>query len=196
MIDRLLRSHLAILLLGGSVTIFGCGGGGSPTTPTPPPPPPPPPQGVFFTPNASPGENAIYLTGPDSTNPNAFTLEVHASEVTDLYGLGMDINFPNDLLSHKNNDSTIHEGTFLSENGQVATELIRDRQSGGLLIVGHTREGEVGGVDGSGMLFSLDFTTDAAGVGEFSIRRAQALDSELGTQEDVVWIAGSIEVRF
>jgi hypothetical protein len=187
-----LQLWVVAAVLGG----FACGGGsGSPTTPSPPPPPPPPAPGVFFTASAGPGADTIYLTGPDSTDPNVFTLEVHASQVTDLYGLGLDINFPNDLLSHSNNNSSIHEGTFLNEDGQVDTELIRDRQAGGLLVVGHTRRGDVEGVDGSGLLFSLDFTTDAAGTGEITITSQAAFDSNGEEQQDVVWLAGTIEVR-
>ncbi|MEE8368744.1 MAG: cohesin domain-containing protein [Thermoanaerobaculia bacterium] len=194
--SRLTRLCLLGVLGAAGLAGLGCGGSGSPTTPPPPPPPPPPSPGVFFTAGASPGGNTIYLAGPDSNDPSVFTLEVRASQVTDFYGLALDINFPNDLLSHKNNDSTIHEGTFLNADGNVTTSLLRDRQAGGLLVIGHTRQGEVEGVDGSGLLFSLDFTTDAAGTGKFTISRQQMRDSKLAIQEDVVWLAGTIEVRF
>ena len=114
----------------------------------------------------------------------------------DLYGLGFHLNFPNNLLSHSDaNRSNVHEGVFLNEGGAVDTFLERSRDPGEL-ILGHTRVGDVDGVDGSGLLFGLDFTTDAAGTGEFTITRRAALDSNGEEQAEVVWLAGTFEIRF
>jgi hypothetical protein len=186
-----------VALLLGSVLLLGCGGGGSssPTAPPPPPPPPPPPsQGIFFTAEGSPGDNTIFLEGIDTVDTTSrFVVEVRANAVEDLYGVSFDLQYPGELLTWRRGSFT--EGTFLGEGG-VDTQILIDRRPAGNLVVGITRVGDVPGVSGSGLLFSLEFVNEVvAGTGVLTFSDNEIVDSAGNIQGDSQWLAGSIESK-
>ncbi len=187
---------LLVLLVAALVAACGGGGGGSPTAPPPPgppPPPPPPAQGILFTPNGAPGSDTIHLDGNDTADTTSdFTLEVRASQVTDLYGVSFDLEFPEDLLTFRRNGVDV--GSFL-EAGGVEPEILVKRQ-GDTLVIGISRIGNRAGVDGSGVLFTIRFRNGGkAGDGAFRFRSNNAVDSEGNVIEATDWIAGSVEVK-
>ena len=181
-----------------AVLALGCGGGGgsSPTTPPPPPPPPPPPsKGIFFSAEAAPVTNTIFLDGIDTTDTEAkFVVEVRANEVEDVYGVSFDLQYPTDLLTWRRGNFT--EGSFLNEGGSVETQILVDRRPSGNIVVGITRVGEAAGVSGSGVLLTLEFVNEAvAGTGELTFSDNDAVDAAGDINGDSQWLAGSIESK-
>jgi hypothetical protein len=163
----------------------GGGGGGGPTAP-----PPPPASGVTFTAAGPAGSNVVFL---DAGSPSSgrFVLEVRVSDVVDLYGVSLDLEYPQNLLRFQA-DGT-REGDFLT--GQdIRTEIeVLDRPEGNL-VIGYGRFGDAPGVDGSGLLFAVEFTAVAGGNGSFVIDDNDALGSGGGVQGDVSWVSGSVSV--
>ena len=172
----------------------GCGGsgggGGGPTTPPPPPPPPPPSSGVSFTADGPAGTNSVFLAAGSSTSTR-FVLEIRVSEVTDLYGVSLDIEFPRDFLEYQA-DGT-RKGDFLRQGG-TRTELLVENKPRGNLVIGYSRFGEASGVDGSGLLLELEFTARATGGAPLVIEENDAVNSTGAVQGDVSWVSGSVNV--
>ncbi len=179
-----------VLLLGSGWVSTGCGGGGGGGGPTSPPPPPS--SGISFNPDSGGGSNSISLSSGGGSG-SLFILDVDASSVTDLYGVSFILHYPNDLLAYSRNSES--EGTFLSENGTVATDLQASERQAGEVTVGISRLGEVPGATGSGLLLSLEFTRRSAGTGRMDMMDHDALDSFGEVQVDVTWVSGSVTVR-
>lgn len=182
----------ARLALAGWVLVYGslaCGGGGGGGGPTEPPPPPP--TGIDFTPDSTAGADSVHLAAGSSGSANRFVLEVRASQVTDLYGVSFDLEYPNQLLSWV--ESATSAGGFLTAGG-VNTELLVTEQPAGTLIVGHSRLGEVSGSDGSGVLLTLEFNRAANGSGRLDLENHDALSSAGDVKTGVTWIGGSVDV--
>ena len=171
---------LAALL---ATLVPGCGGGG-PTAP-----PPPPRSNVRFTADGTPGEATIHLTQQAVTAATLLRLEVRASMVEDLVGLGFDLSYPDGLLDFASGSALA--GGFLSSDG-ARVELLVD-ESPGNLIIGLSRLGAADGLGGSGLLLTLDFTATASGSGNFRFRENAAFDSR-GRSLGAEWQAGSVEV--
>ena len=185
------RTAIALFLL-----VAGCGGGGGGTGPTAPPPPPPQPTtGLFFDGDGAPGSGTIHLDAASVTAFGTnFVLRVMANDVTDLYGVSFDLDFPGRRLDFLAGASG--EGTFLSANGAVETAFEVLRQPAGNLIVGITRLGEVEGVSGTGTLMELAFSiADGAGQGTFRFTDNDAVDSSLDFLDATQWLGASIDVR-
>ena len=167
---------------------FGCGGGGGggggPTEP------PPPSSGVQFTPAAAAGADSIYLAQGSGGVANRFVLDVRASQVTDLYGVSFNLEFPSARLRFIPGGTT--EGSFLSANG--STDLIVEEDSPGVLVVGLSLLGNVGGRDGSGTLLSLAFEPVSAGSGPLQMREHDAVNSAGDVMDQIQWIGGSVSV--
>ncbi len=168
----------------------GGGGGGGPTAPPAPPPPPPPP--IAFTAVGTPGDLTVHLTKADGTATDVLRLEVRASEFGDLYGLGFDLSYPTDLLNYRGGSHT--EGGFLSADGS-RTEIFARQVTDGMVIVGLSRLGDVGGVDGSGLLLTLDFSVVANGSGSFSYIANNAFDGGGDPLDATVWQAGDLQTN-
>lgn len=168
-----------------------CGGGGGSSTPTTPAPPPAPPDPVSFTASGTPGSTTVHLTKAAGTSSDVLRLEIRASEFADLYGLGFDLVYPADLLDFRGGSQT--EGGFLSADGS-RTEIFARQVTDGMILVGLSRIGEVGGVEGSGLLLTLDFTVVASGTGSFSYEANEAFDSSRERLDEAVWQGGSLRV--
>lgn len=184
----------AVMLLGSGWLGIGCGGGGGGGGgPTTPPNPIPPPSNITFTPDSSGGSNSISLSTGSGGSGSVFVLDVDAQSVTDLYGVSFVLEYPSDLLKFTRNSES--EGTFLSEGGQVDTDLQVSERTSGEVVVGITRLGIVPGASGSGTLLSLEFTRRAAGTDRMDMVDHDALDSIGDVQLDVTWVSGSVTVR-
>jgi hypothetical protein len=183
-----------IQALGGAALLallgVACGGGGG-GGPTAPPPPPPPTSGIAFTAAGTAGDMTIHLAKEDGTAANILRLQVRASMVTDLFGLGFDLVYPQGVLEF--NDGSELEGGFLSGDGSTV-ELLIEEQPAGRLLVGITRLGNVGGVDGSGLILTLEFTGIANGQGSFAFVARDAFDSAGDILGETVWQAGEVNV--
>ena len=184
---------MSILLVIAAACGGGGGGGGGGGTPPPTQPLPPTGPGVNFSPAGSPGTNTVYLAQASSTDPNILNLEIRANQVTNLYGVSFDLIFPNNLLQWSS--GTTREGSFLSSNGTVLTELLISNQPPGTLVIGHSRLGAVGGVGGTGMLFSLRFVGVSDGQGTFQILNGTGFDSQGNAIPGFVFLGGAVSVQ-
>jgi hypothetical protein len=169
---------LALLVL----ACGGGGGGGGPTSPTPSPTPTP---GIVFSPSGSPGSNAIFLSGGTASTATTLFLEVRANQVTDLYGVAFDLTYPSAQLQFVRATA----GPLLGANGSVQAVV----STPGTLVVGATHLGAVPGASGSGVLLTLEFSTVAAGQGNFAYARNTAFASTGQTLTES-WLAGSVQV--
>lgn len=188
-----MRRWLALAAIAAALVVAGtgCGGGGG-GGPTAPPPPPAPVERVTFTPSSTAGANSIHLAQVSVAGmPRLLRLEVRANEIADLFGVGFDLDFPQGNLEWV--EAGTVEGDFLSADG-TPTELIVLERPAGNLIVGLTRLGPVAGVDGSGVLLTLDFTATASGNEPIVFAANNALDSTGDEVEGVAWIDGRVEV--
>jgi hypothetical protein len=162
-----------------------CGGGGG--GPTNPPPPPPPTPQIVFTPTTANPTNAIALATAAGTDANNLMLDVRAVTVQDLFGVSFDLRVPAPLQFTGRT-----QGTFLSAGGvQTAFQVIESPP--GNLVVGLTRLGNTAGVDGSGVLMTLQFSAGAAGTGAFEIANGAAFD-RAGQRLSTTFVAGSVQV--
>ncbi len=184
---------LACLTLAGLLGWFGaaCGGGGGGPT-APPAPPPAPAVPVTFSAAGTPGALTVHLTRAGGTADNLLRIEVRASEFTDLFGLGFDLAYPAGLLDYLGGSHA--DGGFLSADG-TRVEVFARQVDDGSVIVGLSRIGDVGGVEGSGLILTLDFTAVANGSGEFSFVANSAFDGDGDRYEEAVWQAGTVTVN-
>jgi hypothetical protein len=145
---------------------------------------------VQFTADAPAGANSIYLAQGSSSVANRFKLDVKASQVTDLYGVSFNLEYPDARLRFLPGSTS--EGTFLSSNG--STDLIVEEDSPGLIVVGLSLLGDVEGRDGSGTLLSLEFETLGAGSGPIQMKQHDAVNSTGDVMDQVDWIGGTVNV--
>ncbi|HEV7669930.1 MAG TPA: cohesin domain-containing protein [Thermoanaerobaculia bacterium] len=185
--SRQSRQRLAALLAVFAVfALAACGGGGGGGPTNPPPPPPPTPQIVFTPATASPA-NAIALANGAGTDANNLVLDVRATTVQDLFGVSFDLRVPA-LLRFTGRT----QGTFLSAGG-VQTAFQITESPPGNLVIGLTRLGDTAGVDGSGLLMTLQFSASTAGTGAFEIANGGAFD-RAGQRLSTTFVAGSVQV--
>lgn len=174
-------AFIAILLV---LTLAGCGGGGGGGGGSPVDPPPIQP-GITFTGQGGSASNSIVLGSGPGTGGNTLALEVRAQNVDDLYGVAFDLRFPAAVLQYVR----ATPGPLL-EGGSVQAAV----SASGNLVVGASRLGEVPGVDGSGVLLTLEFNAIAAGEGALSFARNSAFDSDGRPITGITWSAGSVRV--
>lgn len=173
-------SLVLVLLLPACGGGGGGGGGGGPTTPGP---------SVTFSPSGTSGPETLVLReSPDST-PNRLVLELVAQDVTRLYGLSFDLQYPASVLSF---EAAAEEG-FLSADG-ADTSLQVAEQPAGNLVIGLTRLGRVSGISGSGVLLSLELRAVGNGGGTLRFDANEAFDAEGDPMPSVRWGAGTVQV--
>ncbi len=160
----------------------GGGGGGGPTTP-----PPPTPQ-ILFTSAAPNSMNSVSLVSGAGTDANNLMLEVRAQTVQGLYGVSFDLVVPS-LLRYVGRT----QGAFLSAGGvQTSFQVIENPP--GTLVIGFTRLGTASGVDGSGLLMTLQFSASTAGVGTLQLINGVGFDSTGQRLTSLSFVAGSVQV--
>lgn len=118
------------------------------------------------------------VAGPATVaSGSAFTLDVVASDVTDLYGFQFDVRFDPTRFQAQGTS----EGGFLLGGGSTFFDGgTIDNVLGSISFVLDTLMGLGAGVDGSGVLASVAFTSVGSGVGVFELQNVLALDSALG----------------
>jgi hypothetical protein len=174
----------------------GGGGGGSPSEPLPSPtatatptatpsPTATPGSGITFT-AASTGPGIVLAQG-SGTSSSSLTIDVRAAQVTGLYGIAFDLDYPSAALHYQ----SAAAGTFLGSSGQVSMQVVESAP--GHLVVGVTRLGDVAGVSGSGVVASLVFTPVANGSGPFTFSHNTAYQSE-GSTVTLQWAGGTVTV--
>lgn len=182
---------LGILALVAGIGCGGGGGGGGGGGPTAPPIPPTP-SGITFTADSTAEVNSVYLEEGDSPDNDTLMLEIRVMDVVDLYALSFDLEFPGSIVSFDAGETV--EGPFLSKKGKIDTALEITEDPDGTLIVGHSRLGNVNGRTGSGLMFTIVFTADSNGSGDFVITLNDAVSSNGENMPGVVWISGRITV--
>lgn len=120
----------------------------------------------------------LAITGPGRVAPGApFTLQVAATELTDLYAFQFDISFDAGLFAA----TGAAEGAFLASGGGSTffDSGVLDNTAGVISFVLSTLIGGEPGVSGSGVLASLDFQAlgPALSSGTFQLVNVLALDS-------------------
>ena len=184
---RRLRSLVTLAVGGVLVSLLpacggggGGGGGGGPTSPGP---------SVTFSPSGTTGPEALILReSPDST-PSRLVLELVAQDVTRVYGLSFDLQYPASVLSF---EAAVEEG-FLGADG-ADTSLQVAEQPAGNLVIGLTRLGRVQGISGSGVLLSLELRAVGNGSGALRFDANEAFDSEGDPIPSIRWGAGTVQV--
>ena len=186
----LIRASFALV---GLLALGACGGGGGGGGGALPPTQPPiPPSGATFTPAGTAGANSISLAAGQGSGATVFVLDVQATDVTDLYGVSFELEFPGALLRFRPNRT--ETGSFLRGDDRVDTELIIEELPAGNLVIGYSRLGSVSGVSGSGLLFSLEFTLTGNGSGSLNLNNTAIIDPFGETQTGVNSVGGSIVV--
>lgn len=174
----LLLAAAVVLACGG-----GGGGGGGGTPPTAPQP------GITFT-GSQVQPPAVRLAEAPGSGGTVLELAVRADGLSDVYGVAFDLTYPSDLLRFE----ASAEGDFLGEEG-VSTSLQVAENPRGRLIVGYSRLGAAGGVDGSGELVVLRFVATASGSGNFRFSRNQLVGPAGETIPGASWGGGSVRVE-
>jgi predicted outer membrane repeat protein len=155
------------------------GGGGGPT---------PPPAGITFTATGGATTNALNLGLASGSSTTVLRLDLSAQNVTNLYGVAFDLNYPSQVLSF--NGAT--QGSFLTG---TATSLQFEEPTPGRLVIGLTRLGAVPGASGSGVLLTLQFASrGTAGSGAFTFQSNTAFNSSGGAIAGVAWGGGTVSV--
>jgi hypothetical protein len=110
-----------------------------------------------------------------------------------VFGVAFDLIFPDGFLNLAAGATT--EGAFLSGDGED-TSLTVEETDPGRILVAVTRLGEsAGGVEGSGLLMTLEFPTTASGNGELVLENASVVDG-LGVRRfDFEFVGGTLTVQ-
>lgn len=188
-----IRGPVALFACAVVLILTGCGGGGGGGgggTPTGVPQP-----GITFTASGTPGADAVYLRRSTQSTASKLLLEVVANDVTDLFAVGFDLNYPGSILSY----AKVTQGSFLSNSGNVKTSLqIAERQKG-TLVIGLTRLGGGSGRSGSGVLMTITFAAAGSGSGTFTYDNQAAYSSDIRQTGEAIagfqFLAGSVTVQ-
>jgi hypothetical protein len=162
---------------GGSGGGGGGGGGGGPTQPSP---------GITLTPASASPPAIVLATGAAST-ATTLVLEVRANQVTSLYGVAFDLQYPTAQLDF----TAFRAGSFLGTGLQLSTQVFES--SPGNLVVGLSKLGLVQGASGSGVLIELEFAAVANGTGNVGFSRNAAFAPD-GATVPMSWAGGSVTV--
>lgn len=122
------------------------------------------PATLFFSP-----EKAKVAVG------DLIEIEIKVSSARDLFGAPFHIVYPADLLEILK----VEERTFLKK-GEKQTAFMQkvDGQQGEIMI-GLTRLGKTGGVDGDGVLITLSLRAKKSGSATLSFRKVDFRDSQM-----------------
>lgn len=116
---------------------------------------------------------------PGAVNPGgSMTLNINASDFTDLYAYQLSIHFDPTLFRAV----SVHEGTFLSNAGATFFDGGSiDNTTGVISFVFDTLLSAVPGANGGGLLDSISFTAVRRGIGTFSLGDVLLLNSSLAS---------------
>jgi hypothetical protein len=158
----------------------GGGGGGGPTDPSPPQP------AITLTPTG--GSTNLALAQSARSTTTTLVVEVRAVNVSGLYGVAFDLDYPAGVLRYQ----ALRAGSFLQTGGaQVSTQVFESTT--GHLVVGVSRLGNVTGATGTGVLLELELTASQAGTGSFSFTNNSAFNAA-GSPLNLSWGGGTVAV--
>lgn len=124
---------------------------------------------------------------PDPIGGNNLLLQVVASDVTDLYGIGFDMTFPKKRLRWKKGLN--RAGEFLSEAESIETVVISKQRPRGSLHVAASRLADVGGVSGSGLIVEVGFVNrKKSGPRTLTLANEAAYNSNGQPIPEIVWV--------
>lgn len=151
------------------------------TTPPPailPPAEPQPSEQEDAAVTPPPGKGAVYITAPKGVKVDQeFTAGVSLSDVTNLYGVSLNLSYDPALFEFV----TVTEGGFLKQDGKSTSFMHAVNAAEGRVTVGMTRLGGVGGVSGSGGLFSAVFKAKGEGTAIITPQDGALKDPVLAT---------------
>ncbi|MGH9382427.1 MAG: cohesin domain-containing protein [Thermoanaerobaculia bacterium] len=173
--------RLAAVVPALALLLAACGGSSSPSAPR---------RGVIFTPQGTPGANSIFLSQNPASNEDRLFLDVRANEVTNLFGINLEIAYPRAVLQY----AAASEGDFLAGPNNVGTSFVVAEPAQGELVIGLTRLRDVQGRSGSGVLCTLEFALPASGTGSFTFLDTEAFRPGPTLDPGVTWLAGSVQV--
>ena len=125
-----------------------------------------------------PGKGAVYVTAPTEVKVDQeFTAGVSLSDVTSLYGVSINLSYDPNLFEFV----TVTEGGFLKQDGKSTSFMHAINAAEGRVTVGMTRLGGVGGVSGSGGLFSAVFRAKGEGTAIITPQDGALKDPVLAT---------------
>lgn len=148
----------------------------------------PPTPAITFTPSTSGGGARLSLARNNATTATTLVLDLRAQDVSQLYGVAFDLSYPSSVLRY----SRAAEGTFLASGSSTTFQVAE--VSTGHLVVGLSRIGPTGGVDGSGLVLSLEFTAANAGSGALTFSENLAFSPNGLGQNGVAWDGGTVQV--
>jgi hypothetical protein len=120
-----------------------------------------------------------------------FSLDIDITNVTDLYAFQFDLGFTPGVLSAV----AITEGGFLPSRGTTAfVPGTIDNFGGSITFTGDSLIGMIPGVNGSGVLATVDFLAVGAGISPITISNELLLDSTFDTIEDIA-AGGTVTVQ-
>ncbi|MEE2776758.1 MAG: hypothetical protein VYE73_08355 [Acidobacteriota bacterium] len=184
-----MTARVPIATLLAAVVLAACGGGGGGGPTAPPVPPTPEPATIKFSTDGG-GSNTIALVQVGDESPDSLFLNLEATEVSDLYAIAFDLAMPTTVLELV----SVGEGGFLDEMGAAPTSFQLVDDGAGRLVVGLTRLGGGGGVNGSGTLLMFEFARAAVGEGVFALVDTSALDRKADPIDGVTWFGGTVSV--
>lgn len=130
-------------------------------------------------------------TNEEVTVGNNISLNISINDVTDLFAYQFDIVFDPMVLAAQ----SITEGAFLSKGGSTFfISGIVDNITGLINFTANSLIGAISGVDGNGILATVNFSAIAAGLSTISLSSTTLLDStffEIGSNS----VAGIVQVQ-
>lgn len=184
------KSILSVMFVLVFVFLFGCSGNKDTTEPTTP--------SISFTPSGTPSDNTVFLEQV-STNNNEITLAVKVKGGSDVYAHATEINFDGNKVQYLSGSA----GGYLTQDGKT-TSGFNDNKSyigtSGVLTLGDSRQGNVLGVAGDGILCqiilkALTIQTDTVISFNSTNSFLKSSDSTNQNISGTIWLGGSLSYQ-
>jgi len=132
--------------------------------------------------NEDVGPESLYISMPeeymDADIGDTIVLEVKLNEVTDIYSVGYDVLYDTDYLEYL----WTEEGPFLaSDDTGVTFQQPTEENPGIIKGLGLSRQGDSGGISGSGVVATMGFKVKSKGYSEVNLENVKAYDYDLNT---------------
>lgn len=185
MIEKSIR---AIIFIGIITLIHGCGGSGGDsglaTSSS---------KMITFKSSTLGDKTVNMVQNSNISNGDTLAINVTVNNLSNVYGIGFDIDFDSSKLSYDGYVS----GNYLEKGGNTVNYIITT-QSGnsGKLIAGISRLGSVGGISGSGMMVTLKFKVVSAGSTSLTFSNNVVMDSSNQSIPGITWNSGLATIFF
>lgn len=179
----------ALALLSMALIVSGC----PPKTPTGPTENP-----LTFSGASSPGDNTIYMAYNRAlSSGNILAIDVKVNNIsTPVYGAAFDVEFDSSKAAY---DSLL-PGIFLEDGGNTVNyNLDLQSDNNNKFVVGISRQGNVNGVTGSGIIVTLKFNVTGETYVRFVRNSSNLLEKISATQTQpipgITWSDGTVTVQ-